>query len=119
MIQFLKKIAYLFFFFLFANFNLVYSFKDKVIPTDDLPASPSSVSLSNVFTWASREVFSVIMFIAVWVFVFIGIRMATARWNPEEFKKWWIHFVYAVIGLFLIFASIWIVQLVSNLWNNF
>jgi hypothetical protein len=37
------------------------------------------------------------MLIALGVFLFIGIRLAVARGNPEEFKKALIHFVYAVV----------------------
>lgn len=121
MIQILKKITYyvvsLFIFIEFAFWK--YSIQADVIPKTDLPTWNTSLTLSDIFVWASREIFSIIIFIAVVVFIFIGVRMASARWNPEEFKKSWIHFVYAIIGLFLVFASIGIVRLISNLWNNF
>jgi NADH:ubiquinone oxidoreductase subunit 6 (subunit J) len=52
---------------------------------------------------------------AVWVFIFIGFKIVMARWNPEEFKKAWVHFIYAIIWIFFIFAAWWLVKLISSL----
>jgi hypothetical protein len=38
-----------------------------------------------------------------------------ARWNPEEFKKALMSFVYAVIGIFIVAVSRAVVKLVSSL----
>ena len=49
------------------------------------------------------------------VFIFIGARLFFARWNPEEFKKAMMHFVYASVGIFITFMAWGLVKLVSTL----
>ncbi len=71
--------------------------------------------LWSIFKWFKWELFSVVMIIALWAFVFIGIRLASARWNPEEFKKAMLHFVYSIVWIFFIFMAWWLVKLVSSL----
>lgn len=55
------------------------------------------------------------MVLAIWVFIFIGIRFASARWNPEEFKKAWMQLVYAILWIFFIFMAWWLVKIVASL----
>ena len=69
----------------------------------------------NFFKLVRSQIFNVILIIAVVMVVWIGVRMATARWNPEEFKKAWMHFIYLILWLFIVFVSWWVVRLVSNL----
>ncbi|MDD2907852.1 MAG: hypothetical protein PHH98_04375 [Candidatus Gracilibacteria bacterium] len=76
--------------------------------------STSSI-LGGLFVWFKTEVFSVIMVISIAVFIFIGIKFATARGNPEEFKKAWMHTIYAVIGIFFVFMAWGLVKIVSSL----
>lgn len=71
--------------------------------------------ISSIFVWFKWEIFSVVMVLSVWVFIFIGIRMASSRWKPDEFKKALLHFVYAVVWIFMIFMAWWLVKLVSSL----
>lgn len=68
-----------------------------------------------LFAWAKTEIFSLVMVLAIGVFIFIGIKFATARWNPEEFKKAWLHLVYAVIWIFIIFMAWGLVKIVASL----
>lgn len=68
-----------------------------------------------LFAWFKTEIFSVIMVISIAVFIFIGIKFATSRWNPEEFKKAWLHMIYAVIWIFFVFMAWWLVKIVSSL----
>lgn len=72
-------------------------------------------SLSSFFSWLKSEMMAVVAVVSVAIFIYIWIKFATARWNPEEFKKAWMHFIYAVLWIFLVFMSLWIVTLVSNL----
>jgi hypothetical protein len=41
--------------------------------------------------------------------------MIMARWNPEEFKKAWVWFIYVILWIFFIFAALGIVRLISSL----
>jgi hypothetical protein len=70
---------------------------------------------AGLFAWAKNQIVLVVEVLAVWVFIFIGIRFVMARWNPEEFKKAWLHFVYAIIWVFFIFMAWWAVKLVSSI----
>jgi hypothetical protein len=56
-----------------------------------------------------------LMLIALGVFLFIGIRLSVARWNPEEFKKAMMQFVYAVVWIFIVFVAWAAVKLVAGL----
>jgi hypothetical protein len=71
--------------------------------------------LSSLFVWFKWELFSVVMVFAIAVFIFIGIRLASARWNPEEFKKAMTHFVYSIVWIFFVFMAWWLVKLVASL----
>lgn len=48
-------------------------------------------------------------------FIFIWARLFIARGNPEEFKAAMLHFVYVVIGIFIVSAAWAIVKLVSGI----
>ena len=50
--------------------------------------------LKDILSWF-------IVLIAIWVFLYIWIKLATARWNPEEFQKSMKHFIYAIIWIFI------------------
>lgn len=77
-------------------------------------STPSSI-LWWLFSWFKTEIFSLVMVLAIWVFIFIGIRFASARWNPEEFKKAWMQLVYAILWIFFIFMAWWLVKIVASL----
>jgi len=66
--------------------------------------------------WYVRDsIFWLLMVIAISVFIWIWARLLMARWNPEDFKKWLMHFLYAIIWLFVIAASWSIVKMISSL----
>lgn len=71
--------------------------------------------LSPLFVWFKTEIFSLIMVLAIAVFIFIGIKFSTAKWNPEEFKKAWLQLIYSIIWIFFIFMAWWLVRVVSSL----
>jgi uncharacterized membrane protein YczE len=71
--------------------------------------------LDAVFKFAKDSISGLLMLIAIGVFLYIGIKLATARGNPEEFKKAWMQFIYAVIGIFIVSAAWAIVKLVAGI----
>ena len=87
----------------------------NVTVISDLSETNGFNLLSSLFKWFKWELFSVVMVLSVWVFIFIGIKLATSKWNPEEFKKAMTHFVYSIVWIFFIFMAWWIVKLVSSL----
>lgn len=72
--------------------------------------------LDKIFNYFQNSISWLIMIIAIWVFLYIWIKIIVAKWNPEEFKKHMLQFVYAAIWLFLVSASWAIVKLVA--WLN-
>lgn len=125
----MKKLLFLFVIFLskiswvFAATRSVWStdIKDHIIPGSqgqDVVAWDQNSWLSlldSVFGFAKDSIFRLMMLIWVGVFLFIGIRLVVARGNPEEFKKAMLHFIYAVIGIFVVSVSWAAVRLVSGL----
>ena len=75
------------------------------------------IQLSQIFVWIKDSLTWILLLIAVATFLFIWIRLASARWNPEEFKKAMTHFVYAIIWIFIISFGWAAVTLVA--WLNF
>lgn len=119
----MKKIFYFICFYLFLFVNKTYSSlestlidkTDSNLIANDIKSVDWLSVLWNLFSWAKDELMSLAMIASIGAFLYIGIKLATARWNPEEFKKAWLHFVYAVIGVFIIFMAWWAVKLVSTL----
>jgi hypothetical protein len=71
--------------------------------------------VDSLSSWVVESIEWLLPLVAVGVFLFVGIKLAIARWNPEEFKKAWMQFLYAVIGIFAV-SFAWItVKLVSGL----
>lgn len=71
---------------------------------------------SGIVKWLKDTLMWFLVLVAVWAFLYIGVKLAVARWNPEEFKKAMMHLVYAVIWVFIISAAWAIVKLVA--WIN-
>jgi len=68
-----------------------------------------------VLLFARDTIFALMAVIAIWMFLFIGARLVIARWNPEEFKKAMLSFVYAAIGIFIVAAAWVMVRLIAGL----
>lgn len=75
----------------------------------------SDTNIWWVFKTFKENILSLVYIIVIWAIIWIWIRMASARWNPDEFKKAWIHFVYLLVWIFFIFAAVWIVKLIYSL----
>lgn len=120
-----KKITYIFALLFVLHSKIIYavSIKEWMLwTTEDWADNISDISrddglsmLSKIFRWAKDEIMAMVWILAVWVFIFIWIKIIMARWNPEEFKKSILHFVYAIIWVFFIFMAWWLVKLVSTL----
>lgn len=109
--------SFFYFSYCFATDNTI---KDSLLGSTTSPIwsanwDTTSGILWPLFAWAKTEIFSLVMVLAIWVFIFIGIKFASARWNPEEFKKAWLHLIYAILGVFFIFIAWWLVRVVSSL----
>lgn len=72
-------------------------------------------SLTNILVWFKNELTAILSILVIGVFIFIGIRIVSSRWNPEEFKNAMMHFVYTIIWIFLFFIAWWAVKLISSL----
>ncbi|PZM84930.1 hypothetical protein DLH72_02765 [Candidatus Gracilibacteria bacterium] len=84
--------------------------------SDDVPDSiKGQTSLGKFFALVKKHILNFVFIIAIIMIVWIGMRMAAARGNPDEFKKAWLHFVYLIVGLFLVFTAWGIVKLVTSI----
>jgi hypothetical protein len=119
----MKKNIYLFLLFslIFAINELTFWFSMsdlELVTLDDTSLIPWFgwiITLWFLFAWLKSKIMGVVGVLAIWVFIFIGIKFVMARWNPEEFKKTWMYFIYAVIWIFAIFMAWWLVKLISSL----
>lgn len=120
-----NKIKYLFFIWL-AWISLKVQAAEEYI-NNMIPSNGNGVTTDKLNTWKgdgwidsiSKWVVDSIDFLlpitAVGVFLFVGIRLAIAQWNPEEFKKSWMQFMYAVIWIFIVSFAWAAVKLVWGL----
>jgi len=95
--------------------------QDKILPSSANTSVKTSVQvtdLEKLFTFAKDSIFALLWLVIVGVFIFIWARLVIARWNPEEFKKSLLQFVYAVVWLFVVSIAYLAVQLVSSLSIN-
>lgn len=69
----------------------------------------------QISSWVVESIEWLLPLVAIGVFLFVGIKLAIAKWNPEEFKKAWMQFVYAIVGIFAVSFAWVTVKLVSGL----
>lgn len=95
--------------------------KDRLlwISENDVLASDGDglYMLDTIFIWIKDSLTWLLVLIAIWAFLFIWIRLAFARWNPEEFKKSMMQLTYAIVWLFIVSFAWAAVKLVA--WLNF
>lgn len=70
-------------------------------------------SISGVFLYAIDFIFQLLIILLTWIFILIWWKLAISRWNPEEFKKAMLWFIYAIIWAALIPASYAVIQIIS------
>jgi hypothetical protein len=71
--------------------------------------------LTDIFIWIKDSLTSLIMLIAVWVFLYIWTKLLFARGNPEEFKKGMLHLVYAIIWIVVVSLAWAAVTLIAGI----
>ncbi len=86
---------------------------DNIVESSD---NDGISALNSLFIWAKDSLTWLLILISIWVFLFVWVRLAFAKWNPEEFKKAMLQLVYAVIWIFVVSAAWAAVKLVS--WIN-
>ncbi len=72
--------------------------------------------LDTIINFFQDSISNLILLIALWVFIYIWINLVIAKWNPEDFKKYMLQFVYAAIWFFIVSAAWAIVKIVA--WLN-
>lgn len=72
--------------------------------------------LSQLTVWFKNNLSWFVQILSVWAFLFVWIRLALARWNPEEFKKALMHMIYVILWIFIIAIAWAAVVLVA--WIN-
>lgn len=71
--------------------------------------------VDNFLFWVRDSIDTLLPITAIGVFLFVGIRLGLARWNPEEFKKSWMQFIYAIVGIFVVSFAWAAVKLVAGI----
>jgi hypothetical protein len=90
---------------------------NKVLNWTDANSKDGWFTVLSKFTvWFKNTLTWLVQLIAVWALLFVWIRLAFARWNPEEFKKALVHMVYVIVWIFVIAVSWAAVVLVA--WIN-
>ena len=85
---------------------------EDIIKTD---FSAGTGVLDTIFIFAKDSIFSLLMLLAVWMFLFMWARLAFARGNAEEFKKAMQSLIYAVVWLAVVSVAWATVKLVAGL----
>lgn len=93
--------------------TLLWISENDVLPTD----SNWLYTLDTIFIWVKDSLTWLLVLVAVAAFLFIWIRLAMARGNPEEFKKSITQLVYAIVWIFIVGFAWAAVKLVA--WLNF
>lgn len=93
--------------------------KWAIIPNNGNQVLTSSESgeglLDALLNFVRDGIFALMAVLAIGMFLFIGGRLIMARWNPEQFKKAMLSFVYAAIGIFVVAAAWAIVRLIAGI----
>lgn len=121
----MKKIIFIIFLYLFNTSNIVlaelWNIEDDIIPDNneeniliDKNEWWEELVFSLLEYWKD-SIFGLLAIIAITVFIFIWARLVIARWNPEEFKKALMNFVYAIVWLAIVAISWAAVKLVSSI----
>lgn len=90
--------------------------ENDMLPTTDIIVADYSASgLDWLILYIKDSIFSFLMVISIWVFIYVWYKLVVARWSEEEYKKALQTFVYAVV--WIVFVSLaWVaVKFVSGL----
>ena len=113
----LNKI-YTFIFLSFVSVSTIFAdIQTDIIPDDDpIVANVNwEEGITGILTYIKDTIFVLLMIISVWAFLYVGFKLIIAKWNPEEFKKALMSFVYAIVGIALVSLAYVLVQFISGL----
>lgn len=71
--------------------------------------------LDAILGFARDSIFTLLILLAIGMFIFIWGKLIIARWNPEEFKKALVSFVYAIVGIFVVSIAWAVVRLITGI----
>jgi len=115
----IKKVFYFLVFLSSINTSFATFSKDDIIPTQNPTIINSTEdglwAMDSLLLWVKDSIFALMALIAIAVFLFVWGKLVLARWNAEEFKKALMHFLYTVIGIFIVAFSWAAVKLVAGL----
>ena len=115
----MRKIIFASIIFILSLVNTFASLQDDIIPTETTAIVDNTVNLDwnaiFIVEYVKKSIFGLLALIAIWVFIFIWARLVMARWNPEEFKKALMQFIYAIVWLALVAIAWAAVKLISSL----
>ena len=101
-----------------SKYTFWWSIQDDIIPTQDTAIYDNEFDewyTTFILTYIRDSIFELLMLITIWVFIFIWARLVMARWNPEEFKKALMQFIYAIVWLAIVAIAWAAVKIVSSL----
>lgn len=94
------------------KYSLIWDPKNDII-NSNIDSDDWLTMLTSIFVWIKDSLTGLLVLIAIWAFLFIWIRLALAKWNPEEFKKGMMQLVYAIIWIFIVSIAWAAVKLVA------
>lgn len=112
------KYFYIIIWFLFLKINVFADLKSDmtwIIDNKIWINKNETWALDQVFIYAKDFIFTILWIIGVGVFLYFWFKLITSRWNPEEFKKTLLWFVYAIIWLAVVPLAYVLVKLISSL----
>lgn len=117
----MKKILFTILWYFLVNINNISA--DEITPNQIIPDEYNNAieiwegkkAITNIFDLIKESIFWLLALISIAVFIFIWARLIMAQWNPEEFKKALMQFIYAIVWLAVIAISWGAVKLVSSL----
>ena len=94
--------------------------KQALIPDNDSAISATSASadqnlIDRILGFIRDGIFELLFIFALFIFLYIAMKLIIARGNPEEFKKALQSFIYAAVGLFIIAFAWALVRLVAGI----
>lgn len=117
----MKKILFFFLWYISLITTVFADYKNDMLPWNNgwavsvlVEWNDGEKQVDNILAWFRDSIDTLLPIAAIGVFLFVGIRLWIARWNPDEFKKSWMQFIYAVIGIFVVSFAWAAVKIVSG-----
>lgn len=110
----IKKILFIFLS-LFYSLHTFASLEESMLPdAKSIMDDEEGLWMIDVLlNFVRNSVFWLLALIAIAMFIFVGAKLITARWDQEQFKKAMMMFLYTIIWLFIVAASWVAVQLIA------